>query len=57
MDRIVAMRSFLRAVETGSFTAVARELGASQPAVSKRIASLERDVGARLFDRKTRVIR
>ena len=56
MDRIVAMRSFLRAVETGSFTAVARELGTSQPAVSKRIAWLEREVGARLFERKTRAL-
>ena len=56
MDRIVAMRSFLRAVETGSFTAVARELGTSQPAVSKRIACLERGVGARLFERKTRAL-
>jgi DNA-binding transcriptional LysR family regulator len=56
MDRIVAMRSFLRAVETGSFTAVARELGTSQPAVSKRIAWLEREVGARLLERKTRAL-
>jgi DNA-binding transcriptional LysR family regulator len=56
MDRIVAMRSFLRAVETGSFTAVAREQGTSQPAVSKRIAWLEREVGARLLERKTRAL-
>lgn len=54
MDRVVAMRCFLRAVETGSFTAAARELGTSQPAVSKRIARLEREVGFRLFERKTR---
>lgn len=56
MDRIAAMRSFLRAVETGSFTAVARELGTSQPAVSKRIAWLEREVGAQLLVRKTRAL-
>jgi DNA-binding transcriptional LysR family regulator len=56
MDRIVAMRSFLRAVETGSFTAVAREQGTSQPAVSKRIAWLEREIGARLLERRTRAL-
>lgn len=56
MDRIVAMRSFLRAADTGSFTAVARELGTSQPAVSKRIAWLERELGARLLERKTRAL-
>lgn len=56
MDRVVAMRSFLRVVETGSFTAVARELGTSQPAVSKRIAWLEREVGARLLERNTRAL-
>ena len=56
MDRIVAVRSFVRAVETGSFTAVARELGISQPAVSKQIAWLEREFGARLLERKPRAL-
>ncbi|MGB6308184.1 MAG: LysR family transcriptional regulator [Steroidobacteraceae bacterium] len=48
------MNSFIRAVETGSFSAVARELGTGQPNVSRHIASLERHLGARLFHRSTR---
>lgn len=56
MDRITAIRSFVRAVETGSFTAVALEFGTSQPAVSKRIAWLEGEVGARLLERSTRTL-
>jgi DNA-binding transcriptional LysR family regulator len=48
----------LRAVRTtGSFSAAADELHYTQPAVSKIIASLERDVGAVLVDRETRPIR
>lgn len=54
MDLVQAMRSFVRAVETGSFSAAARELGTTQPAVSKQIAWLERHLGSRLMDRTTR---
>lgn len=54
MDRIAAMRSFLRAVDTGSFTEVARELGITQPTVSKQIAALEADLGVQLLVRTTR---
>ncbi len=35
MDRLTAMQTFVRVVETGSFSAVARELRATQSAVSK----------------------
>lgn len=54
MDLALAMQSFVRVVETGSFSAVARELGSSQPAVSKHIAWLERRLGSRLMERTTR---
>ncbi len=54
MDRFEAMRVFVRVVETGSFSAVARELGVGQPAVSKQIAALEARVGAPLVHRTTR---
>jgi DNA-binding transcriptional LysR family regulator len=54
MDRLDAMQTFVRVVETGSFSAVARELGATQSAVSKQIAGLERHLGARLLTRTTR---
>jgi DNA-binding transcriptional LysR family regulator len=54
MDRVAAMQIFVRVVETGSFTAVARETGATQSAVSKQVATLERLLGARLLSRTTR---
>ena len=45
MDRFLLMHSFARVVETGSFSAVARELGTGQPNVSRHIAALERHLG------------
>jgi len=35
-----------------SFSRAARELALSQPSVSNQVASLEREIGARLFDRR-----
>ena len=54
MDRIDCLRAFVRAVETGSFSATARELAIGQPAVSKRVAMLESEFGSQLFLRTTR---
>ena len=54
MDRFISMQCFVRAVETGSFSAVARELGTGQPNVSRHIAALEQRLGARLLHRSTR---
>ena len=54
MDRFLLMHSFARVVETGSFSAVARELGTGQPNVSRHIAALERHLGTRLLYRSTR---
>jgi LysR family transcriptional regulator for bpeEF and oprC len=48
------MECFVRAVETGSFSAVARELGIGQPNVSRHIAALEQSLGTRLLHRSTR---
>ena len=56
MDRLEAMRTFVRVVERGSFSAVAKELGATQSAVSKQIAALEARLGAKLLVRSTRAI-
>jgi DNA-binding transcriptional LysR family regulator len=50
------MRTFVRVVERGSFSSVARELGLGQPAVSKQIAALEADLGAELIRRTSRRI-
>jgi len=54
MDRLTAMSAFVRCVERGSFSSVARELRMAQPTVSKLIASLERHLGGHLFVRSTR---
>lgn len=54
MNKLMWMHCFVRVVETGSFSAVARELGIGQPNVSRHIASLERDLGTRLLHRSTR---
>lgn len=54
MDRLTAMQTFVRVVESGSFSAVARELQQTQSAVSKQVAALERALGARLLSRTTR---
>ena len=43
--------------KTGSFSAAAAELDYTQPAVSKIVASLERELGTVLVDRETRPIR
>ncbi len=57
MDLLAAMRVYLRVVERGSLSAAARDLGMGQPAVSERIAQLERRLQTRLLDRTTRSIR
>ncbi|MEM1046889.1 MAG: LysR family transcriptional regulator [Pseudomonadota bacterium] len=54
MDRITAMQRFVRAVDTGSFTKVAREAHTTQPTVSKQIAALEDALGVQLLVRSTR---
>ena len=54
MDRLNAMKAFIRCVERGSFSAVARELETTQPTISKLIASLERHLGGKLFARSAR---
>jgi DNA-binding transcriptional LysR family regulator len=53
MDRLKAMGAYVRAVELGSLSAVAREMGTTQPTVSKLVAGLERELGARLLERST----
>ncbi|MEM8554563.1 MAG: LysR family transcriptional regulator [Pseudomonadota bacterium] len=50
------IRTFVRAVETGSFTAVANEQGQSQPTVSRQITALEDHLGVRLMQRTTRAL-
>lgn len=54
MDALQSYAAFVRGFEAGSFSAVARELGISQSAVSKQIAALEASLGVQLFARTTR---
>ncbi|WP_176308816.1 LysR family transcriptional regulator [Micromonospora sp. NBS 11-29] len=46
-----AVRSFVRAAELGQLQHAADELGVTQQAVSKRVATLERELAVRLFTR------
>lgn len=56
MDRIEAMQVFVRVVEKGSFSSVAKERGLGQPAISKQIAALEDELGTELIHRNSRSI-
>jgi len=54
MDRITGWRLFVRATESGSFSKAARDLNLTQPTVTKHVAALESQLGARLLSRNTR---
>jgi DNA-binding transcriptional LysR family regulator len=54
MDLLRALSTFSRIVETGSFSAVARETNSSQSAVTRLIDQLEAHFRLRLFHRTTR---
>ncbi|MBZ9894532.1 MULTISPECIES: LysR family transcriptional regulator [unclassified Mesorhizobium] len=53
-DRLQQLAMFVRTVETGSFSKVAREFGLSQPSVSRTVAALEERLGVKLLTRTTR---
>jgi DNA-binding transcriptional LysR family regulator len=48
------LRYLLEAADSGSFSAAARVFGVPPSLVSRKIARLEQEVGARLFQRTTR---
>lgn len=48
------LRSLIAVHDSRSFSAAARKLGCSQPAVSQQIQRLERELGLRLFERRAR---
>ena len=54
MDRLHAMEVFVRVVESGSFSAAARDLRIGQPNVSKLVAAMEERLQVRLLVRSTR---
>jgi DNA-binding transcriptional LysR family regulator len=54
MDRLAAMRVFVRAVELGSFSAAAQALQISPQLVGKQVGQLEAHLGVQLLHRTTR---
>ena len=54
MDQLIAMRTFVRVVQVGNFSAAAREQNSSQANVSKRVSGLESLLGVKLLTRTSR---
>lgn len=54
MDRLDAMRLFVRVAELGSFSAVAQQLGVARSVVTRQVAALEAHLGTKLMVRSTR---
>ncbi len=54
MDKLSALAGFVQSVKLGSFSAAAKHLGISQPAVSQQVRGLEQMLGTRLLNRTTR---
>ena len=50
------LNAFIAIAETGSFSGAAERLFLTQPAISKRIASIEQQLKLRLFDRLGREV-
>lgn len=57
MDRLQAMKTFVRVAETGGFAEAARRLHMSPPAVTRFVAALEDAIGTRLLTRTTRSVK
>ncbi|HEY0955370.1 MAG TPA: LysR family transcriptional regulator [Roseateles sp.] len=56
-DRLLLMQTFIRIVEAGSLSAAARQLGTTQPTVSRRLQALEQQFGQPLLQRSTHALR
>src|ERR1700752_3514692 len=56
MDHILALRVFLRILETGAFGRAADQLNLPRSTVSKLIQDLENHLGVRLVQRTTRSV-
>lgn len=56
MDRLTAMKAFVRVVEAGSFAKAAETLDVPRPTVTRLIQRLERDLRVRLLERTTRSV-
>ena len=56
MDKLHAMLAFRAVADTGSFSSAGRALGRSKAVISKLVADLESQLGARLLNRTTRSV-
>jgi len=56
MELAARLRAFAGFVRRGSFSGAAQELRISQPAVSKHIADIERELGVKLIERRSRAL-
>ncbi|MCO6704968.1 LysR family transcriptional regulator, partial [Streptomyces sp. CHB9.2] len=56
-DRLDLLETFVRIVEAGSLSAAARQLGTTQPTVSRRLQALEAALQVRLVQRSTHALR
>ena len=54
MDRLEAMRMFVRVAEAGGFAEAARQLDVAPPVVTRAVQALEQRLSMRLFNRTTR---
>ena len=54
MDKLRSIHYFIASAEHGSFSGAARSFEVTIPAVAKLVATLERDLGVRLFERSAR---
>jgi len=54
MDKLSAMRAFVRVVETGTFTKAGESLGVPKAQVTRLVQSLEQDLKTLLLNRTTR---
>lgn len=54
MDKFDVIQTFVRVVESGSFSTAARDLAVSQATVSKQISQLEMHLDSKLLSRTTR---
>lgn len=57
MDQLRAMRYFSKIVETGSFTKAANVFNVPPSSLSRRVADLEKSLGATLLTRSTRSVK
>ena len=54
MDKFTGMQLFVRVAETGSFAAVAQQMGVDRSVVTRQISALETQLGTKLMTRSTR---